>query len=188
MESTTLQQLQAKRKKMKHNLCYVGLVILIILLITPPMLRLFVEDKTGEEVVKKVYIALVCSKEGESISSTFEDGKPQNIMYRIQGNVTNNTPDEIDDINNDLKDSTIEETPTPSISNANSAIRDTDTVIGVLARFSSFEYNAEENYSELKISYSSFPKTEDYDAVFATISAQENFYTSRGFSCTQNTF
>ena len=181
MESTTLQQLQAKRKKMKHNLCYVGLVVLIILLITPPMLRLLVEEK--KEDAKKVYIALVCNKEGESINSTFEDGKPQNIMYRIQGNVTNN-PDEVDNAMVDASTST----PVPTPNYSNGVIRDTDTVVDVLARFAAFEYNDQQNFSELRVAYSSFPSTEDYTAAFSTINAQEKFYTSRGFSCTQNEF
>ena len=86
-----------KNKKMIRRLCYVSLVLLVILLLTPPLLRAFVKEKEENPEPPKVVTVLSCEKENESVSSTFLNQDPQNLLYKIKGNYTETkelTPDE----------------------------------------------------------------------------------------------
>ena len=203
MEAGTLQQMQMKKKKMKHNLCYVGLVVLIILLLTPPLLRLFVSDDSGEETKKVIYMALNCTKEDESISSTFADGVPQNIMYSVKGNLLDNAPDEID--NNLTENENVAEVDssvntTQDIGGVNnegvgneqttnsSSISESVTVREIFRTYKNFEYDANENISVIRLNEGEIKSVAIYAEELSTINKQENIYTSRGFSCVQSQF
>lgn len=187
MESGTLHQIQVRKNKMKHNLCYVGLVVLIILLFIPPMFRLFIKDKdSGKEKKDPVYIALNCNKSDESINATFEDGIPQNIMYKVKGNVSKNNPDEVSTTETNMVDSN--SLNQNSTSNTKTPFNDDATVYDILTKFGEFEYLENEGNSVIRIPYSIITAVEGYDLVFGTINGQENFYTSRGFSCAQVAF
>ena len=86
-----------KKIKIKESrlLCYVGLIFLIVLLLLPPGLRIFGKDLYKKEEKKKdEVIVLSCTKKDESISSTFLNGEPQNIDYRIKGDYSVNIDSE----------------------------------------------------------------------------------------------
>lgn len=192
MEAGTLHQIQMKKKKMRKRLCYVGLVVLIILLLTPPAFRLFISDDAGEKKEEKSYISLICNKEGESISSTFENGVAQNIMYKIKGNVndTLNNPDALDDtLHEDTVDSSnnVNNQETNQISK-DYPFKESDSLLSIFSRFVSPTYDENEGVSIIRVSYSSLTLFEGYDEVFKTVNSQENFFTSRGFSCSQSAF
>ena len=76
-----------KNRKLKIILCYFSLLVLIVLLLLPPALRMLVNEKKEPEVVKAVTI-LSCERDKESISSTFLNQDPQNILYKLKGNYT----------------------------------------------------------------------------------------------------
>lgn len=185
MESGTLRELQMKKKKIKHNLCYTGLVILIILLILPVSLRLLIRDgkgKVGEKSNEKIYMSLNCSKGEESISSTFLNDEPQNLMYRVNGNKVNqNIPDESSVTTQEAKD---------EISNSQQkpAFTDNETVLEVLSKVSILTYDESDDTSYIKIPYNYMESIPGYSDVFGTIESQEKFFTSRGFSCTKAQF
>ena len=208
MEKGTLHELQMKKKKMKHNLCYVGLVVLTIFLLLPVAFRLFIrdpdEEKTKEEE-KKVYISLSCIKGEESISSTFLNDKPQSIMYKVKGNkVSTNNPDEVDE---NAEDSTVSVASSDNQtsgtmdsntvnnnvvegnnSTSSSVFGDNETVVDVLSKIIPLQYDSNEDVSIIKMNYSYISANPDYNAIFGTIKGQETFFQSRGFSCTQVEF
>ena len=195
MEAGVLQKAQMKKKKNKRILCYFGLVILFILLLTPPLLRLFVSEDSGKETKKVEYIALNCTKGDESISATFADGVPQNIMYKVNGNLVDNSLNEnLPDV--DSSTSTIqsvegassqEVTTNPQTSNESSII-DSASIKEIFSSFKRFEYDSVENVSTIRLTNSEIKSNAVYSAELETINKQENLYTSRGFSCAQNKF
>ncbi len=189
MEAGTLHQIQMKKKKQRKRLCYVGLVVLIILLLTPPALRLFIRDDVGEKKEEKKYISLICNKEGESISSTFENDLAQNIMYKIKGNVndTLNYPDENQNEEVTSTTSDVNNQETNQISN-DYPFKESDSLLSIFSRFVSPTYDENEGVSIMRVNYSSLEVFEGYDKVFKTVNSQENFFTSRGFSCSQSAF
>lgn len=93
MKKENTKEAIAKKKKRIKISCYVSLVVLNILLFLPMLLRTFVPPEPPKP--KDVITVLSCDKDGESISSTFFNGAPQNIMYTVAGNIIDdNKPDE----------------------------------------------------------------------------------------------
>ena len=200
MEKGTLHELQMKKKKMKHNLCYFGLVVLIILLALPPSLRSFIKDPEEEKEKEKkkeetqiVYTTLNCSKGDETISSTFKNEEPQSILYRVKGNLVDNKPDETDTAavgtydNQNIVDNNTSSVPQDI---TDSSGGDTNTfdklsVYEVLSNVMIVTYDENENVSYIKVGYGSLTPNKEYENTFSTISAQEAFFTSKGFTCTQ---
>lgn len=135
MENGNLHSMQVKKKARIKKLCYVALVILIILLLMPPAFRLFVKDKNSGEVKEEdVVIILNCNNSTESITSTFLNGKPGTLTYKIRGNYYSKSettnPDEKTDENNTLtsNDSTInDEKNTSSSEETNESTIDNNT-------------------------------------------------------------
>ena len=90
-----------KKKRDFTFLSYICLVFLIILLLLPPILRLFGKNLYNKEVKKKDEIViLTCNKKDEGISSTFLNGEPQNLEYRINGDKSVSVSEEKEDIEN----------------------------------------------------------------------------------------
>ena len=103
-------------------------------------------------------------------------------MYKIKGNITEPKPDEVS-----TNASVSETNVSSSISQDNTVqqLNDDVTVYDLLSKHGEFTYEESDDTSTLRLSYSSLS---EYEYIFGTIGAQENFYTSKGFSCTQIAF
>ena len=103
MKKENTKEAIAKKKKRTKIACYIGLVVLAIMIAVPPLLRKYVPDTSDEN--KKELLVINCNKANESLNSSFVNGKPQNILYSVKGNIyEENNPDEemglIDNENN----------------------------------------------------------------------------------------
>ena len=186
METSTLHELQMKKKRIKHNLSYTGLVVLTILLSLPIALRIIIRDSKDEEEEEKkmdVYISLNCTKNDESISSTFLNDIPQSMMYKVKGNQVNkNTPDESSD---NVTSNEVQSTNSP---NNITTFGDDQSILDILSKISDLKYDSSDNTSYIKLSYSYIKSIPGYETAFGTIKDQEKLFTSRGFTCTQTQF
>lgn len=81
---------------MKKILLGVALFFLIVLLFLPPCLRWFGKDLYAkkEEVNKNVVKVLNCTKNDETINTTYFNEKPYNFRYSIIGNYLSDEEDE----------------------------------------------------------------------------------------------
>lgn len=89
---------------MKKILCYVAIVLLLILIILPPMLRIFVKEEAYEPP-KDVVSLLNCNKDDESISMPYLNGGLVSIKYTFPALIS--SPDiyvREDDFDNNLGD------------------------------------------------------------------------------------
>ena len=101
MVNTTLHEKQVKKKKRLKKLSYFALVIMIILLILPVAFRIVLKDRNADVVkVEDIVMILNCNTASESITSTFLNGDPGTLTYKIRGNqlakIEQNNPDEND--------------------------------------------------------------------------------------------
>lgn len=67
---------------MKKVLCYIALVFLIVLIITPPLVRVLYKDKDDETIeVKDKFELLICNKGNFTISTSYKNNEPLNIKF-----------------------------------------------------------------------------------------------------------
>ena len=65
---------------MKKVLCYLGLVLLILIIATPPLLRIFYKEKEELPFKDKIQL-LMCTKDTYSISTSYKNGTAINIKF-----------------------------------------------------------------------------------------------------------
>ena len=184
----TVHDANIKKKQTMHTLCYIGLVVLIILLFLPAALRIFIKEDPNDIENKIVYMSLNCNKAEESISSTFADGVPQNIAYTAKGNKllnpTQKNPDEYpDDVSTAPATGQVDNEVTNE-----KVFSDDDTVEDVLLNIATYQYDETKDVSKISIDYKFMSTITGYSKVFGTIQDQEAFFTSRGFACSQAQF
>ena len=147
-----------KNKKDHRILCYIGLVILIILLLLPFLLRIFGKNLYQKQETKKdEVIVLSCNKQNEMISSTFLNNEPQNIEYRIKGDYSS-------------KDETDIET-------------DKVNLMDIIRPHAKIEYQKDDDTTIFKVNVSDLKEVKNYAQIFASIENQTTYYTSQTFSC-----
>lgn len=185
----------SKKKKQTKIICYISLFVLVVLLFMPLITRTFVKEK--EEPKKKdVAIILNCNKADESINSTFVNGVPQSILYKVRGNrVEVNTPDEennTNDVDNQSmteaatsEENIVTTTPTPEpITDQNN---DSMTPYDIFKSVSIAEYDEVEGVTTMRVDPSYLNSFDRYTPYFSTLDLQESYYNSHGFSCTKTT-
>ena len=155
-----------KKKKDYSNLCYFSLVMLGIFLLIPPVFRWVGKDwYKKEEKKSEVIEILVCTKDRDSIRSSFLGGEPQNLDYKFKGEYTlNKTDDNITD-KSSVKD------------NKNNAF------IDFIASYAKITYLADEGVTRFKVSMDSLKQSEKYMEFFNTIANQKSYFNSLSFYC-----
>ena len=156
-------------------LCYIGLVILFILLLLPPMLRLFGKDLYVQKEEKKrdEVIILTCDKQDENINATFLNGDPQIIEYRIKGDYSVVVSDEIENIKEELGD----ESEKKEVS-----------FIELIRPFAKIDYKEENNETSFKVKVSDLKELEEYNSIFNTFDNQQKYFLDQKFSCQKTNY
>lgn len=160
-----------KKKNAKKVLCYFSLVILTILLFLPLAFKIiFREEK--EEVPVDVVEMLSCEKAEESISSSFKNGEPQNILYKVKGDFSNKGEEEmVEEVFPDGEESSSDTSYYP--------------LLQKIRGYSEITYDEAEGISSFRVSSSSMKSIPDYDISFSSVNNQEYYYSTIGFSCTK---
>ncbi len=212
MKKENTQAVIAKKKKNIRTTCYVSLVILVILLLLPVFLRKFVSDEEEEPVVKDVGVVISCNKLDESISSTFLNGLPQNLLYQIKGDYTTiSTPDEIDEtsVENNVNTGVISNSGAAVIEDSSTMENDVDmpiddnnvddssvdeneidpnkpkTLMDFIRSYSTISYEEAEDITSFRLVVEDLTGVDGYASKFSNIDAQLDYFASQGFSCTQ---
>ncbi len=159
---------RAKSKKLKHALCYLCLITLIVLLFVPHVFRIVFKEKEKEEV-KDVVTILKCNKEDESISSTFLNDEPKNLAYKTTINFINEI-----NINEEENKDTIETNTNPSYQ-----------MVKKFLNYSNINYDETNNTASININTGNLKDSSDYVEIFGTIALQERYFASNGFVCSQ---
>lgn len=68
---------------MKKVLCYVSLFFLVMIIFTPPLLRLFYKDKEELPLSTDKYAMLSCAKDDYAITSSYKNNQVLNIKFRL---------------------------------------------------------------------------------------------------------
>lgn len=165
---------------MKNILLSLALFALVILLLLPPLLRLFGKNLYADKKnnnIQDEYEMLKCSKINETISVSFVNGKTYNIKYEISGNhaVDESINEEVID-SKELPDETenLEEEKIP----VNSLIED-------FKDYAEIKYKEDTNLTEFIISMNKFDTTPEKLSNHAkTIDEVKNYYSELSFSCT----
>ena len=162
-------KVRSSNKKMKHALCYIALVILVILLFTPLVFRIVFKETPKKE--EEVIMFLICNKGDESTRSSFINDEPQNISYTIVGDYR------------EIKET--EEVPLTEENNKDEETVDIkdNPVVKKLLNYSTWSFNDLENKSTISFNATIAKGSLDYEMNFANIDKQESFYGSQGFSC-----
>ena len=159
-----------KNKGDNRLLCYIGLVILIILLLLPPALRLFGKNLYVKEPVKKDEILILsCNKQNESINATFLNKEPQYIDYIIKGDYSVNTNEE---------NETIEQTETTNET----------PIMTIFKPYAKINYDSKEGKTTFKVAANDLKQYRDYVILFSTLENQQNYYVSQAFYCATVTY
>ena len=159
-----------KKKRNNNFVYYLLLVILIILLLLPPGLRLFAKNLyVKEEKEKDVVEVLACEKHNESLSSTFLNGLPQHLDYKVKGNYTNN---------DDTSEKDSKTTNTEVIEN---------DLLNHIREFSKVSYEDVEDVTLFEVKVTDMKQTSEYIVLFSSLDKQKNYFTSQAFSCQANT-
>lgn len=66
---------------MKKFLCYLAIFLLILVILTPPLLRVFYKEKEEVEVVKDEYYLLTCTKDNYKISESYKNNNALSIKF-----------------------------------------------------------------------------------------------------------
>ena len=209
MENSTLHGTSIKKKQRKRALCYFAVTVMIILLLMPPIFRLFVADRNAG-IVKEVDIIMVlnCNTSTESITSTFLNGKPGTLTYKIRGNyvlnTTQNNPDEA--INNNLNESdqALNDSNTLTTTNDSNSLEEkneqnmpsssplvtaqptfnpNNNILEIISKHGQFEYDSVEDASFIKINVLNLVGIPEYEAIFSTLENQQSYYNLQGFTC-----
>ena len=210
MKKESTKEAIAKKKKNTKAICYVSLVILVILLLLPPVLRLLNTSGDGgnkkSKEDKKEGVVLSCEKAEESISSTFLNGEPQSILYKVKGNYSDTSitnpdeeyyPDPIEGADNTETDgvsssvdsgevtdnNSIEPTEQPI---ENSMVND-KPVLTLLRPYSSIEYNEEAGITSFRVYVPDLRDKDFYQSYLKTVESQEAYFKSHNFSCSKTT-
>lgn len=173
-------------------LCYIGLVFLFILLLLPPMLRLFGKDlyvKKEEEKKKDEVVILTCDKQDENINSTFLNGNPQVLEYRIKGDHSVSVSDEkaiqdneLGDENDAKEDKTVvkEENETEEV--------DITSFIELIRPLAKIEYNSDSNVTLFKVKVTDLRELSVYNKIFNSIENQQGYFVNQEFSCQKTNY
>ena len=202
MKKENTKAVIAKKKKNIKTTCYISLVILVILLFLPMMLRIFVKEKKTETVKKDIIILLNCNKSNESISSTFLNDEPQNILYNIKGDYTVTiNPDETTETSmeknietssenvNDKTESSIENNIPPVDDNSkyvDVGNSEDMTYLELVRPLSSISYDPESDLTSIRTDSSNLQTLSEYQSYFSNVAVQTSYFVSQGFSCTQS--
>ena len=152
----------ARKKKTTHILCYFGLVVLVVLLFLPAVLKLVVKEKPIKK--EDIVIILTCQKGNEMIKATFQNNEPRNVLYTMPGNSVK--PNE--EANNENIETTAND------------------ILNKFLNYSSIQYNDKDNTSYVQFSVNSTTGTADYISIFNSLTSQETYYVSQGFSCSRS--
>ena len=146
-------------KTLKTVLLYFLMVVLIFFLFLPPVLRMLNDDGTGDDEEKKdVYMALNCVKDKETLDMNYIGDNPQSFFYRVPGNKSNLSSDNITEEENDI-------------------IRDIFPV-------SMISYSEADDISSFSIKYTVYETNhESMKNYILNINQQKNFFTKKGFTC-----
>lgn len=88
---------------MKKILCYLAIVVLLVFIVLPPVLRLTMKEENEEPVVPKDVIEMLqCTKNEDSLSISYLNGKTYNIRYtekivEVAPDIEDENKDELDD-------------------------------------------------------------------------------------------
>lgn len=167
-----MKNINSNNKKIKHVLCYIGLVVLTILLFLPLVFKIAYKDRKKENSSVVVWV-LNCNIGNEVIRSTFKNDDPQIVTYTIPGNHTS-------------QDTTQE--GTSEIVNETIVNDDFNPIIKKFSNYSTFTYNEQDNNSSMKFNVEVVKGTIDYESIFASIDLQENYFKSQGFTCTREKY
>ena len=164
--------------KKSHDLsilCYIGLVVLFILPLLPPMLRLFGKDLYVQKEEKKrdEVTILTCDKQDENINATFLNGDPQVIEYRIKGDYSVAVSDELENIKEELGDESEKEEV---------------SFIELIRPFATVDYKEENNETSFKVKVSDLKELEEYDSIFNTFDNQQKYFLDQKFSCQKTNY
>ena len=184
-----VQVVKVTNIKRNKTICYISLFFLVILLFLPKALRLFVADV--EIIQEKIIEVLTCNKNNENISSTFLNGVPQNLQYKIAGDYTVTTnPDELnpmiypDDVDSTLypDENVVTQneqviSPNPSVSNE---------LIDVIRSYSTLDYKIDENVTTIRTEMSNLKNLAFYTNNLSTIDLQNSYFSSVGFTCNKS--
>ena len=182
MTKENAQIIIAKQKKKIRFICYISLFFLVILLFLPPALRILVKEEEPEVV--KIVTVLTCNKTNESISSTFLNDVPQNILYKITGNyLVNNNSDILETNNADEITSNQNEVGVVA-DNQNNALGE-GSFLELIKPISQISYDDVNNISSFRVNMTSLKELVNYQNDFNTIAAQETYFASLNFTCTK---
>ena len=155
-----------KNKKDYSNLCYFSLVMLAIFLLIPPVFRFVGKDWYKKEERKKDIIEiLTCTKEKDTINSTFLNGEPKNLDYKHKGkyNLVNNDDTLADEVDNKEEKK--------------------NSLIDIIAGYANIAYIDATDVTHFKVDMSSMKQNEKYMQFFSNIDNQKSYFNSLSFYC-----
>ena len=163
-----------KKSRDYSVLCYIGLVILVILLLLPLFLKTFGKNfyEKKEEKKKDEVIILSCTKDAESINSTFLNNEPQNISYRIKGDYSVSTNDDSKKLGDENTDS----------------VKDTISFMEIIKPYAKITYDDKIGITSFSIQVSDLAKTSDYNSIFNSLDNQQKYFVSQKFNCEKKTY
>ena len=196
MKTENTKNVIIKNKKRTRIICYISLVVLVILLFIPPAFRAFIKEKQVEEK-KSVVLILSCNKLDESISSTFLNDEPQNLLYKIKGDKTITiAPDEetgatigvVDNLDDnpptdDPTNQTENQVETIDPNNPNST-DSKESLYEILKPYSVVSYDEESDTTSVRTNMPDLRGYGYYQPLFGTASNQQNLFQNYGFTCT----
>ena len=160
-----------KKKKNYDGLCYFGLVFLIILLILPVFFRMIGKNWYQKEEKKKDIIEVLnCTKDKDSIYSTFLNGIPQYLEYKLNGAYSLNT------VSEDTLDS------------VDTSKEKSNSIIENIHKYAKIIYSENDKITTFKVNISDMKQDEKYVGLFNDLNNQKNYFSSLTFYCTRTTY
>lgn len=158
-----------KKKKNYEGWCYFGLVFLIILLILPVAFRMFGKNWYQKEEKKKDLVeVLKCTKEKDTIYSSFINDVPQYLEYKVIGNYTLSSSDG-NVLNDDSSSSSVKQTA--------------NDIIERVREYAKVTYSDVDNFTTFKVNMSSMQQDKQYVGIFNNLKNQKSYFNSLAFYC-----
>ena len=157
---------------MKRILCYVVLVLLIVLIVLPPVLRVFAKEEAYVPP-KDVVSMLSCTRDNESISMPYLNGNLVSIKYTFPVTIIN--PDSIVDADN-LGD-ILEDNDVPLVNN-------NQTIKNVLENITNTKSETVDNLTTYLLDMKDTNNSLQVPSEFKGSSeVMKNYYNNLGYTC-----